>query len=152
MISIRWIFALALFAQSALAYAQGPYFTCVNFNGTKVAQVMDSTIPDGAMAFPHQAVIRFNPAAMNNMPPVVRDFVYAHECAHHALGHTVIKPNSEPEADCWAIKMLVFKFGLPPEGVNQIQAFFYPLASTAAHPPGHVRAMAIGNCAKIPPQ
>jgi hypothetical protein len=46
-----------------------------------------------------------NPLVLNQQPPVLQLFWYAHECAHHVLGH-IVNPNltNEASADCWAVK------------------------------------------------
>lgn len=51
-------------------------------------------------------VIFLNPRVLSTLPRAVQLFWYAHECAHHVLGHTLGMPQmrSEMDADCWAIR------------------------------------------------
>lgn len=62
-----------------------------------------------------KAVILYDPEIMATLP-YLEPFVYAHECAHHALGHTspagLLREGhafreKELAADCWAAETLV---------------------------------------------
>jgi hypothetical protein len=62
-------------------------------------------------------------------------FVYAHECAHHALGHDVDQPFTgaqEHDADCQAIQTLIRRAGLTSNDVMLLQADMRELAPDSA--------------------
>jgi hypothetical protein len=91
-------------------------------------------------------MIILNPNVVAQYSPIVKQWWFAHECAHHALGPY----NSEPNADCFGAKQLV-QYGIL-NNLIQLQAFAYELANLpgsliTGHMPGPVRAMAIANCA-----
>ena len=81
---------------------QGPYWSvsvagatlsCRDHRNMAVPIWFDRNIGDAAIArrFPNGSMfIAFNPDAMQRMTPLVQVFVFAHECAHHALlpGHS----------------------------------------------------------------
>ena len=94
----------------SIGNAQITYDGCVDFCGQPVASILDYSIDDVAVARIEQgqAVIRYNPNALAQMSGPTRRFFYVHECAHHALGHTVQHPSlsNEKEADCWAINTM----------------------------------------------
>jgi hypothetical protein len=57
-----------------------------------------------------QPVIRYNPQVLPQLRPETRLFVYAHECAHHALGYSADEATTmamERRADCWAVETLM---------------------------------------------
>ncbi|MBD2104539.1 hypothetical protein [Leptolyngbya sp. FACHB-261] len=92
----------------------------VAFEGCKVgtvpvATLEDPSLNDLAVAVRNPATgypeIRYNRAVAANIRYRTRLFFYAHECAHHVLGHTVGRGRAYPrateqEADCWAIRQL----------------------------------------------
>ncbi len=81
-------------------------------------------------------VIYLNPHALNGWHPVVHQFWYMHECAHHALGHTATwSPLNETEADCWAIRSLRDQGFL---NVGNMQFVVMALRSSQASPFGHL--------------
>lgn len=143
---------IALLMQGTIALAQSPYLNCRDYRSQPVLQ-MPANISDGAAArsLPNgQGVIYFNPAIMSAFSPLFRDFVFAHECAHHALGHGVIAPINEDHADCWAIRTLVLQLGLPPNRVAEIQQQIAAAGSAGdwSHAPGTVRAQRLPACLK----
>ncbi len=59
------------------------------------------------------AYVIYNPRLLRAMPPETQKNVFAHECSHHALGHTDdVNPTQEEatrgeaEADCNAVKIM----------------------------------------------
>ena len=83
---------------------------CTDARGFPVTLVSEPQLNDVGMArlAPNGAPeISLNPLILENLPPAVQLFWYAHECAHHVLGHTLGVPqlNNEMDADCWAIRI-----------------------------------------------
>jgi hypothetical protein len=106
--------AAVAIAVPAAASAQAVYEGCVDSRGVSVASVPTGQIGDVAMAavdpWTGTPVIFYNPLALSWLAPATRRFLYAHECAHHALGHTITGYTApvyqEQEADCWAARRL----------------------------------------------
>src|SRR5690606_12862853 len=74
--------------------------------------VLDRRLPSEGAAAP--AVLIINPRLINRMPPVLRIFVYYHECGHHRIGA------SEIRADCWAVNKGVSEGWLNRDGLRQV--------------------------------
>jgi hypothetical protein len=97
---------------TAQPQVQASYGGCM-LMGRPVPSIPDPSIPDIAMAGISPAygpVILYNPAIVSRARPATQTFFYYHECAHHALGHTLgfAHPQaSEQQADCWAVRELV---------------------------------------------
>jgi len=70
-----------------------PYISNPNLNNVGVAHTM----------YNGQPIIQINPNVLGPLPEYVRQFWYAHECAHHALNPL---KNSEVNADCYSIKAI----------------------------------------------
>lgn len=81
------------------------------------AIVVHGPNPRGASASAHtgRSMILIDPSVLDKLP-YVRSFVLAHECGHHALGHTspqgfllegFLFKDKELAADCWAAKTLI---------------------------------------------
>ena len=141
---------LGLLASSS-ALAQATYEGCSDFRGQPVASVLDPSINDVAMAAIQmgQAVIRYNPGVLASMAEPTRRFFYMHECAHHALAHTVSNPSlsNERAADCWAIKMMRERMNLSIAELRAIQRDINAMArGDWTHLPGQMRAIDIEAC------
>lgn len=106
------------------------------------ATVMEGPNPRGASAATPRGenIILIDPAVMAGLP-YLRPFVMAHECAHHALGHTtpqgLLRAGSEfrrkeLDADCWAAKRLAKAGKL--QVVNDQIALFEAQTSAAPGP------------------
>ncbi len=98
-------------AGSAVAQDRMVFDGCTDPGGVAVPSVMDTSL---ARTFETRleggrAVIRYNPDLLPGMPPKVRLFFYAHECARINLGRA---PEAyrmladAREADCWGLVML----------------------------------------------
>lgn len=85
---------------------------CVDSKGVAVRWEESSKIGDLAQATwdkKKRPVVEYNPGKMRFLREVSRNFFYAHECAHHALGHLyggVQGVDKEQQADCWAVHRL----------------------------------------------
>lgn len=115
------------FASTEAASAQVVYEGCVDFRGIPVPSIADTTSLQIALAgvtrdgYP---VIIYNPYGLPQLHPETRLFAYAHECAHHYLGHVLLGTPTyiqESEADCWAITELVNNGLITEDGVRIIQ-------------------------------
>lgn len=96
----------------AAAQMRATYDGCT-LMGRPVPSIPDPSINDIATAGVspvYGPVILYNPAIVARSRPATQTFFYFHECAHHALGHTLgfAHPQaSEQQADCWAVRELV---------------------------------------------
>lgn len=101
-------------------------------------------------------VIYFNPYVIGGMPRKFQEFIYAHECAHHVLGHLhagqVVDAVQEAEADCWATAELTVNGMLTPADVAIIAEALPTLVpgGDRTHRPGNMRAQDIRKCIRIP--
>jgi len=151
------IFAISCFVLIffSIANAQISYEGCRDFRGQPVASIIDYSINDIAIARIEngQAVIRYNPNVLAQMSESTRKFFYLHECAHHALQHTIQNQSlqNEREADCWAISKMRDNMGL---SLNQLKAIQNDISRFGRgdwnHLPGPSRAIDIENCLEIP--
>ncbi|MBX9574589.1 MAG: hypothetical protein K2X07_03010 [Caulobacteraceae bacterium] len=135
---------------------QGPYWSvavggtqlsCRDFRNMAVPIYFDRTIGDAAIArrYPNGSMfIAFNPDAMRRMTPLVQVFVFAHECAHHAL----LPGHSESQADCWAASFVRRQgFVRSNAQLSEImRAFGGNPGSAMGHLPGPQRAALIAQC------
>lgn len=133
------------------AFAQVSYDGCFDFIGAPVASVLDNSINDVAIAIieGNTPVIRYSTSVLSQMSEPTRRFFYMHECAHHALGHTVNTPSirNENEADCWAAKEMKNKMNL---SLNELRSIQQDIAAMGrgdwTHLPGPKRAIEIDRC------
>ena len=140
------------------AQIQGPEYvidvsglpmSCKTNSGKQVAIYYDYSLNNIgiATADSYGAPINvMNPNVVNNYSPIVKQWWFAHECAHHALGPW----NNESNADCFGAKQLV-RFGIL-NNRAQLQLFVYELANLpgsliTGHMPGTDRAKKIASCA-----
>jgi hypothetical protein len=94
------------------AGSAAPRMNCVAANGARVVVVVDRQLDDVAVAMMANGkpIIAVNPPVLQRLRPQTQAFFYAHECAHHVLGHTLGTNHGlaqEREADCWAMNALV---------------------------------------------
>lgn len=114
------------------------------------------TLPDIAAAtydrFSGTPVIYFNPWAVARLPPPFREFVHAHECAHHHLDHLrtgTVDAADEAEADCWAAAELTAQGVLSPKDIALIgKVLTTLLPGDRAHHPGRIRASELQRCVR----
>jgi hypothetical protein len=140
---------------SSRANAQVTYEGCVSGNGVRVASVRNDRIPDIAMAslVPTQAgfapVIYYNMVVLSWLDAPTRVFFYAHECAHHVLGHVLagLRLGQEQEADCWAIRTLVNQGLFSDVEINAVQENLSRFGRADwTHLPGPQRAINLRRC------
>ena len=117
-----------------------PYKGCVDARGIAVLWREAPQIADLAQALfdkRSRPTIEYNPARFKFMSEMTRTFFFAHECAHHALGHLyggVQGVDKEQQADCWAVLMMKEAGTLGDEGLQQIQQ---ELGTIARSDPNH---------------
>lgn len=148
------LFALALLTlYIPQAWSQPvTYEGCHDFRGIPVASVTSNVnnvaiaalVPGGA------PVIYYNPQVLSYFHPVTRLFWYMHECAHHALGHTIGSAHPlvrEKQADCWAIQTM-FQLGLlTNQAMRIIQQDIRNLPGDGwVYLPGPQRALSLSFC------
>ena len=142
----RVFFVALIFLFSTNAYA----LNCLDYKNQLAKVVPNPQLNDVATVrhLPNgQGVIYFNPAITNQLSSVMRDFIFAHECAHLALGHGIIRPVNEQVADCWAIRTLA-DFGLNQNGLSQLQQELTAFGGSGdwTHAPGYVRSKNLYHC------
>lgn len=93
--------------------------------------VLDGGLPSEGAAAP--GVLIINPRLINRMPPLVRVFVYYHECGHHRVG------GSELSADSWAVTRGVAEGWLDRSGLKQVCRSFGNMPATPTHPSARSR-------------
>lgn len=132
--------------------ASGQSFTgCFDFRGIPVATYMDPQLNDAAfatLAANGAPVILVNPAVMSRFSPLTQQWVYFHECGHHALAHVIrnIPFAQEQEADCFGIITFVQQ-GATHAAVQQVQWELSRLGpGDRTHLPGPARAFNLPYC------
>jgi hypothetical protein len=130
-------------AESGTATAQsfvgGVTVSCNDFRGLPVTLLTNPAWHDAGTATlgpGGQPIIILNSSTMEALHPVFQLFLYAHECAHHALGH-IINRNllNEAEADCWAVKTGRQQGWFPPQA---FQGLIVLLGNSQGSPWGHL--------------
>ena len=93
-------------------------------------------------------VIYMNPGVLQQQPVEMQLFWYAHECAHHALGHLAY-PNlmNEAAADCWAVRVGRSQGWFPPYAFQYlVQVLGNSPGSLWGHLPGPARIQNMAQC------
>lgn len=136
-------------AQTYTANVRGLPMTCTAHNGAPVLIISNPALNNVGIAhrmWNGQPVIQLNPNVTRQFSPLVAQWWFAHECAHHALPPG---QNSESNADCFGIRELR-RVGLL-RHPSQLRSFFYELGhlpgSRTGHLPGPARAQSIAQCA-----
>ncbi len=100
---------------------------CVDSKGVSVRWEANPKIADAAQALfdkKKRPLIQYNPNKLRFLHDASRAFFFAHECAHHALGHLyggVQGADKEQQADCWAVHRLKMDDKLDDDGLEHIQ-------------------------------
>jgi len=142
---------LALYAAKSQAQPV-IYEGCRDFSGMPVASVASNVnnVAVAVLTSNGTPVIYYNPQILSSFRPVTRRFWYMHECAHHALGHTIGSAHPfvrEKEADCWAICTLDQLGELNPQTMAIIQQDIGQLPGDGwVYLPGPHRAISFGAC------
>jgi hypothetical protein len=134
-----------IFSLEFSAVAQGiplgpnPVIGGVSVSCMGVPTWVDDSIGDLAIAVNGAIVLN---TSLQNFPPVVQVFVYAHECAHQL---PAIRSN-ENAADCWAIKLGRNQGWIDFSGLRVIQTFFSSGQGDWTHLPGYLRIQQMEAC------
>jgi hypothetical protein len=113
-------------------------------------QTAVATIVNGGPA------IVMDTTALRSVPLAFAVFTYAHECAHHCLGH-VIQPSYLPNpahelaADCMAAKTTRNYGWLPLSQFNVAMQVLYTFSADPSHPSGPFRVKNATACYHNPP-
>lgn len=128
------------------------YPTCFSVQNVPVTYIADSAVPDIAVArtAPNgQPVVLWNPQVTASLHPFTVEFFYYHECAHHALGHTLgaYGGGAERMADCWA-KQTMWQVGvLTPQKYQVIRQELYTNSRPGMDwPNGAMRVQMLDGC------
>lgn len=126
---------------------------CLDAKGLPVAWKEQPSITDLAQATfdkHKRPIVEWNPGRFKFMRPVSKLFFFAHECAHHALGHLYIGvqgAEKEQQADCWAMHRLKNDGKLEGDDLSSIEQDLVKVArSDAHHSAGLMRASNLKWC------
>jgi hypothetical protein len=131
---------------------------CTANDGRPVRFRASVTIPDIALATidrdSGERLIYYNPYVIAWLPPQLRAWIHAHECAHHALDHLrhgEVTAAQEIEADCWATRELTARGVLSPADIALMEhAIARLLPAHWMHMPGRFRAIELQKCVSYP--
>jgi len=131
--------------QGPLAYVNigGQPMYCVTSQGQQVAIFIDPSVNQfiGVAQNNGYPIIRLGPGFFNSVPPLVGQFWFLHECAHHSVG------GNEALADCFAIKNLRALGAIQhPAQAQQLLSMISQMPGSYTHLPGPARAQNIFNC------
>jgi hypothetical protein len=143
---------------AVIAAAQGTSSICSAHNGRPVGFRPSVAIPDIALAtvdrHSGEPLIYYNPHVIAWLPPQLRAWIHAHECAHHALDHLRygdVTAAQEIEADCWATRELTAQGLLSPADIALMEhAIALLLPAHWEHMPGRFRAIELQKCVFYP--
>jgi hypothetical protein len=97
-----------------------------------------------------QPIIQYDARRVDGISPQLQLFVYAHECAHHALGHDTTRSfidAQEHDADCRGIDMLTRRLGFTSNDVMLLQERMLELGpETARRLPWRTRMFDLEGC------
>jgi len=146
------VIACAIFLP-ARSYAQSMTLTCNDHDGRAVigVQATDGVLAKAAIDASGRRIIRYDPRQVSTISAQQHLFVYAHECGHHALGHTLggqpLTLTEEHDADCYGIRALMSKAGVVGDDVQTLQDQMQALGSgDARRLPWQKRSYALVSC------
>ncbi len=121
----------------------GAQMHCIAGSGQQVAIYIDPSVNQNigrAMNNGYPAII-LGPGFFNSVPPLVGQFWFLHECAHHVVG------SSEAASDCFAVRNLRNLGAIRHRNhVDQLLGQISRMAGSFTHLPGPARAQNIFNC------
>lgn len=116
---------------------------CISNSGQQVAIYIDPSVNQniGRAMNNGYPIIILGPGFFNSVPPLVGQFWFLHECAHHVVG------GNEAAADCFAIRNLRNIGAIRHPGqVRQLLQQVGQMSGSYTHLPGPHRAQNIFNC------
>jgi len=134
------------------AHAQVTFDGCNDFRGISVASIRSNVdnVAIASLAPNGRPIIRWNPYVLSSFHPITRLFWYMHECAHHALGHTIGSAHPfvrEKQADCWAIRTMFRRGMLDRRALRIIQIDLSNLPGDGwIYLPGPLRSISLEGC------
>jgi hypothetical protein len=125
--------------------------SCTDWRGVSVSTRSQPGLGDAAKAtvIYGQPVILVDPYVVSTFSNAMRTFTFAHECAHHALGHLAsgfVSLSAEREADCAAIRFLYRTGQLTPLGAMEIAQTVSWSPGDFTHDAGAIRAALLKAC------
>ncbi len=136
-------------AQAYQINVGGLPMSCSSFAGEPVMIIVNPNLQNVGVAHRNYygaPAIELNPYVMSSFSPLVQQWWFGHECAHHGLPPQM---NTETNADCFSVRQLR-QYGIL-NNPQQLMAFQYELSmlpgSPMGHLPGPMRAQNIINCA-----
>jgi hypothetical protein len=142
-----------MLAVAASSHAQTP--TTISCTDARAQTVRAVQTTNGVLAKATtdeggRPIIQYDARRVDGISPQLQLFVYAHECAHHALGHDTTRPFTdvqEHDADCRGIDMLTGRLGFTSNDVMLLQARMIELGpGTARRLPWRTRMYDLEGC------
>ena len=132
----------------------GRSVSCVAAGGQAVLFVVNAGLNDVGRATRGNPMIgippkiEMNTQLLSQYPAKLQLFWYGHECAHHALGHTVFfTPAHEAAADCWSIRTIEQEGFVTKDDVAGFGPYFAKNPSLPwSHLPGPARTTHFMEC------
>ncbi len=147
MVVISVIFGVktAIAQQGPLSYVNigGLPMHCIAATGQTVAIYIDPAVNAniGRAMNNGYPIIVLGPGFFNNVPPLVGQFWFLHECAHHVVG------SNEAAADCFAIQNLRNIGAIKhPAQIAQLLDQISKMPGSYTHLPGGPRAQLVYQC------
>ncbi len=147
------ILVLIMLVTAIPGSSQITYDGCVDPYGFPVASIVSNVdnVAVAARLGDGTPVIYYNQNILSWFQPQTRLFWYAHECAHHVLGHTLGNSHpltAEQDADCWAINQLYNTGNIDDDDMDVIAYDIATLAGSGdwTHLPGPQRSINIYGC------
>jgi hypothetical protein len=147
------LFVGLMLAVAASSHAQTP--TSISCTDARAQPVRGVQTTNGVLARATtdeggQPIIQYDARRVDGISPQLQLFVYAHECAHHALGHDTTRSFTdaqEHDADCRGIDMLTRSLGFTSNDVMLLQARMIELGpETARRLPWRTRMYDLEGC------
>jgi hypothetical protein len=136
--------------------------SCVDILGTSIRYIPKENIPKtGWSSVDAQGPVTYlRTLQMQTMPVALQNYLYAHECGHHALGHVVaflhlgavapIGREQEIAADCFSIIELRKQQVLNNMDTAVVLSALSTLPADPANYAGPTRVQRIKACANLP--
>jgi|SRR6185503_6821197 len=142
-----------MLALAASSHAQTPTtVSCTDARGQAVrsVQTTNGVLAKATTDERGQPTIQYDARRVDGISPQVQLFVYAHECAHHVLGHDATRSFTdaqEHDADCRGIDMLTGRLGFTSNDVILLQSGMIELGpGTARRLPWRTRMYDLEGC------
>lgn len=103
-----------------------------------IRNVLDPELPSLGLA--GRSVVVLNPELLDRYSPIVRLFVFHHECGHHHIG------SDELAADCWAVRRGLRDGWLDKRDLTSICRSFGNARETETHPSAPRRCASLERC------